>query len=418
MEDQNGENLFESVKQHLCTCSDTLAFSPNVEAVLRTPKRELHVALPVRMDDGHIRTFRGYRVQYNYALGPMKGGIRFHPEGTIETIRALAALMTWKCALYNLPLGGAKGGVICNPKEMSLPELERLSRAYIQGIYELIGPDRDIPAPDVNTNAQVMGWMMDEYSKLAGRSSFGAVTGKPLPLGGSEGRTDATALGGWYAVSEAALGLGMDLRGARVAIQGFGNVGYHAAFLGAREFGCRIIAVSDSRGGIRRMGGLDIPAVASHKKATGSVTGFPGSERISNDELLATDTDILIPAALENVITERNAGDVRARIVAEFANGPTTPGADRILFGRGVHVIPDFLCNAGGVIVSYFEMIQNADLDHWDAEVVNAKLKKKIIGTYRQVSDLARKSGVDLRQAAYTIAANRVVAAMQLRGWI
>ncbi|HVN73358.1 MAG TPA: Glu/Leu/Phe/Val dehydrogenase [Methanoregula sp.] len=418
MEEQKEENLFESVKQQLCTCSGTLAFNPNIEEVLRTPRREIHVALPVRMDNGRIHTFRGYRVQYNHALGPMKGGIRFHPEGTIDTIRGLAALMTWKCALYNLPLGGAKGGVICNPKTMSAPELERLSRAYIQAIYEMIGPERDIPAPDVNTNAQVMGWMMDEYSILAGRASFGAVTGKPLPLGGSEGRTEATAIGGWFAVAEAAARLGLDLRGARVAVQGFGNVGCNAALIGPRDFGCRIVAVSDSRGAIRQDTGLDIAAVAAHKSATGSVAGFPGSEPVSNEELLALDVDILIPAALEHAITIRNADDTRARIVAEFANGPTTSDADRILFSRGIHVIPDFLCNAGGVIVSYFEMIQNADLDHWDAATVNARLRKKITETYREVFELARKNDVDLRRAAYTIAADRVVAAMQLRGWI
>ncbi|HXX54869.1 MAG TPA: Glu/Leu/Phe/Val dehydrogenase [Methanoregula sp.] len=418
MEDLKGENLFESVKQQLCTCSGTLAFNPNVEEVLRTPRREIHVALPVRMDNGRIHTFRGYRVQYNHALGPMKGGIRFHPEGTIDTIRGLAALMTWKCALYNLPLGGAKGGVICNPKIMSAPELERLSRAYIQAIYEMIGPERDIPAPDVNTNAQVMGWMMDEYSILAGRASFGAVTGKPLPLGGSEGRMEATALGGWFAVAEATSRLGLDLHGARVAVQGFGNVGYNAALIGPRDFGCRIIAVSDSSGAIRQDNGLDIAAVAAHKKATGSVAGYCGSEPLSNEELLALDVDILIPAALEHAITARNVDTIRARVVAEFANGPVTSDADRILFSRGIHVIPDFLCNAGGVIVSYFEMIQNADLDHWDAATVNARLRKKITETYREVFELARKNDVDLRRAAYTLAVERVVAAMQLRGWI
>ena len=276
MEEKNEQNLFTTVKQHICACSGNLALSPNAEAVLKIPKRELHVSLSVRMDDGHIETFQGFRVQYNYALGPMKGGIRFHPEVTIEAMRGLAALMTWKCALYNLPLGGAKGGVICDTKTMSLAELERLSRAYITAIYEVIGPDRDIPAPDVYTNPQVMAWMMDEYSKIAGRASFGSITGKPIPLGGSEGRREATALGGWYAVTEAAQEMGIATKGARVAVQGFGNVGYNAALLGSREFRSRIVAVSDSKGGIYLEEGLDIPAVAAYKQKTGSVVGFPG----------------------------------------------------------------------------------------------------------------------------------------------
>jgi len=418
MDEQNGQNLFATIKQHICTCSGNLMLSPNVEEVLKIPKRELHVSLPVRMDDGHIETFLGFRVQYNYALGPMKGGIRFHPDETIDTIRGLAALMTWKCALYNLPLGGAKGGVICNPKKMSMAELERLSRAYIVAIYEVIGPDRDIPAPDVYTNQQVMAWMMDEYAKIAGRASFGSITGKPLPLGGSEGRQEATALGGWYAVHAAAEKVEISVSGARVAVQGFGNVGYNAAKIGAETFGAKIVAVSDSKGGIFSEEGLDIPAVAAYKEKTGSVVGFPGAVPLSNTELLEQDVDILIPAALENAITIKNASSIRAKLVAEFANGPTSLEADPILFNRGVHVIPDFLCNAGGVIVSYYEMVQNSNLDHWDVEEVNNRLKKRVSETYRAVFDLAKNNRVDLRQAAYTIAATRVIAAMQLRGWI
>jgi glutamate dehydrogenase (NAD(P)+) len=418
MEEQNEENLFATVKQHLCACSGNLALTPNIEAVLKIPMRELHVSLPVRMDDGRIETFQGFRVQYNNALGPMKGGIRFHPEGTIETVRGLAALMTWKCALYNLPLGGAKGGVICNPKTMSQAELERLSRAYIQAIYEFIGPDRDIPAPDVYTNPQVMAWMMDEYSRIARRASFGSITGKPLLLGGSEGRTEATALGGWYALGEAARERGLALQGARVAIQGFGNVGYNAALIGSSRFGCRIVAVSDSKGGIYRKEGLDPAAIAAHKHKTGSVTGFPGSTTITNEDLLELDVDILIPSALENAITSENAPRIRAQILAEFANGPTTPEADGILFNKKIHVVPDFLCNAGGVIVSYFEMVQNSNLDHWEAEDVETRLRKKMTEAYHTVYQLSKDNGVDMRQAAYTIAASRVVAAMQLRGWI
>jgi glutamate dehydrogenase (NAD(P)+) len=385
---------------------------------MKMPMRELHVSIPVQMDDGSIRAFTGFRVQYNDALGPTKGGIRFHPDETIDTIRGLAAIMTWKCALHNLPLGGAKGGVICNPKKMSRGEIERLSRAYIQAVCHFIGPDRDIPAPDIYTDASVMAWMMDEYSKIVKKTTFGVTTGKPVSLGGSEGREDATARGGWFIIRESAKDIGISLERARVAIQGFGNVGAHAALIGPELFSCSVVAVSDSRGGIYSQKGLDIRALLAHKEKTGSVIDFPGAENITNDELLELEVDILIPAALENVITLDNASRIKARLIAEFANGPVSSDADALLHSRGVLILPDILCNGGGVIVSYFEMVQNFNLDHWDAEEVNQRLEKKMVAAYKVVRDLAFKNNVPMRQAGYTIAVGRVVKAMRFRGWV
>jgi glutamate dehydrogenase (NAD(P)+) len=414
----NQQNLFENIKQHLCTCSANLLLTPNAEAVLKMPMRELHVSLPVRMDDGSIQVFQGFRVQYNDALGPTKGGIRYHHDETIDTIRGLASLMTWKCALHNLPLGGAKGGVICNPKKMSPAELERLSREYIQRIYHIIGPDRDIPAPDMYTDEDTMAWMMDEYSKISQKTTFGVITGKPVALGGSEGRSDATAMGGWYIIREAAAEMGLDAGKATVAIQGFGNVGSNAALIGSEQSGCRIIAVSDSSGGIMDPAGIEIGAVVEHKKKTGSVRDFPGAETITNQELLGLDVDILIPAALENVITLANADSIKARIVAEFANGPVDIDADALLHMKKILVIPDILCNAGGVIVSYFEMVQNYNLDHWEKEEIHSRLHKKMVEAYLEVQKLSSTNNVPMRQAAYAIAVGRVVKAMRLRGWL
>jgi len=411
------QNLFEEVKRHLCSCSADLQVTPNLEAIMKMPMRELHVSIPARMDDGSIRAFPGFRVQYNDALGPTKGGIRFHPDETIDTIRGLAAIMTWKCALHSLPLGGAKGGVICNPKMMSRGEIERLSRAYIQAVCHFIGPDRDIPAPDIYTDASVMAWMMDEYSKIVQKTTFGVITGKPVSLGGSEGRDDATARGGWCIIREAAKDTGIFVDGARVAIQGFGNVGANAARIGPELFSCRVVAVSDSRGGVYSRNGLDIPALIAHKEKTGSVADFPGAENITNDQLLELEVDILIPAALENVITLDNASRVKARIIAEFANGPVSSDADALLHAKGVLILPDILCNGGGVIVSYFEMVQNFNLDHWDEEEVNRRLEKKMVDAYSAVRDLAFRNNVPLRQAGYTIAVGRVMRAMKFRGW-
>lgn len=410
--------LLENVKQQLCTCSAGLKLTPDMEAFLKMPMRELYVSLPVHMDNGSIKVFKGFRVQYNEALGPTKGGIRFHPEETMETIRALAALMTWKCALHKLPLGGAKGGVVCNPKELSHREIERLSRAYIRGIYQIIGPDRDIPAPDVYTNPQVMAWMMDEYSKLEGKNVFGVITGKPTILGGSEGRFDATARGGLYAIREAAFKLGVDLKGSRVAVQGFGNVGYHAAYLAKKLFSCKIVAVSDSSGAIYSEEELDPEDVSGHKHSTGSVLDYPGAKNITNEELLELDVEILIPAALENVINEKNAERIKTKILAEMANGPTTAEAEEILISGGVHIIPDILCNGGGVIVSYFEMVQNQASIQWEEEEILDRLERKMKEAYYSVYDFSIKNNTGMRQAAYTLAVGRVVEAMQLRGWI
>ncbi len=411
-------NPFEIAQRQLDECSKILKLDSNVSEILCTPTRELHVSLPVRMDDGTMRVFRGFRVQYNDARGPTKGGIRFHPDETIDTVRALAAWMTWKCALLDLPLGGAKGGVICNPKEMSRGELERLSRAYIQQVWQFIGPDKDVSAPDVYTTPQIMAWMMDEYSKILGKNQFGVITGKPLSIGGSAGRDDATARGGWHTIREAAKECGLDLKKATVAIQGYGNAGYYAAYLAKTLFGSKILAVSDSKGGVFNKEGLDPEAVGEHKAKTTSVINFLNTEPISNEELLELKVDILIPSALENVITEKNAPNIKAKILAELANGPTTPEADSILYKNGVHVLPDFLCNAGGVIVSYFEMVQNFNMYYWDEKEVHQRLDKKMTLAYHLVLDTSKEHNINMRQGAYVIAVGRVVEAMKLRGWI
>ncbi|MBN1431425.1 MAG: Glu/Leu/Phe/Val dehydrogenase [Methanomicrobiaceae archaeon] len=428
-------NLFESVRENICTCIAGPELTPNLEAVLKMPMKELHISIPVKMDDGNIKTFQGFRIQYNNARGPGKGGIRFHPDETADTIRGLAAIMTLKCALHELPLGGAKGGVVCNPKSMSEGELERLSRAYIQALGCFIGPDRDIPAPDVYTDEKTMGWMIDEYCRQTGKAEFGAITGKPISLGGSEGRHDSTARGGWFCIREAAreTGIGIEMKtktypgeysdksgepAPSAVIQGFGNVGYNAALIGKEISGCRIIAVSDSRGGILSEEGLDILAVIKHKKKTGSVQNFPETENITNSQLLELKTDVLIPAALENAITEDNADSIDAKILAEFANGPTSPMAESILNEKGIHIIPDILCNGGGVIVSYFEMVQNLNLDHWSEDYIYRRLDEKMTGAYHRVLEYSKKNSIPMRMAAYTIALEKVIDAMTARGWI
>ncbi|MCX9013356.1 MAG: Glu/Leu/Phe/Val dehydrogenase [Candidatus Methanoperedens sp.] len=409
-------NPFVIAQRQLDECARILNLDDSVREILRVPMRELHVSIPVRMDNGKIRVFQGFRVQYNDARGPTKGGIRFHPDETIDTVRALAAWMTWKASVVDIPLGGGKGGVICNPKEMSQGELERLSRAYIQAISQIVGPEKDVPAPDVYTTPQIMAWMMDEFSKIHQKNQFGLITGKPLELGGSAGRGDATARGGCYTIREAAKHVGLDLKGATVAIQGFGNAGNFAASLVCSLFGCKVIAVSDSKGGIVNEAGLVGEAVLKHKANTGSVVGFPGSKPISNEELLELDVDILIPAALENVITDANAGNIKAKIMCELANGPTTPEADDILYKNGVHVIPDFLANAGGVTVSYFEMVQNFYMYYWDEELVHQRLDKKMTSAYHATLQASNKYGINMRKAAYVVAVGRVVEAMRLRG--
>ena len=411
-------NPFQIAQQQLDKAARILQLDPGLHAALRQPAREMHVTLTIKMDDGAARTFNGFRVQYNDARGPNKGGIRYHPDETIDTVRALAAWMTWKCAVVDIPLGGGKGGIVCNPKEMSEGELERLSRSYVRAMSRFIGPDTDIPAPDVYTTPQIMAWMMDEYSIIMGHHTPAVITGKPLALGGSEGRGDATARGGAYAVREAARHLGLDLTQSTVAIQGFGNAGQFAAKLFHELLGCRIVAVSDTRGAIYNPDGLDPDTVRKEKFATGTVTSFPDARKISNEELLELPVDVLTPSALEEVITEENAGRIRAKIVAELANGPTTPEADDILFRNGVFVIPDFLCNAGGVTVSYFEWVQNASGYYWEEPDVHEKLDKKMTDAFRAVLQMSKDYSVDMRTAAYMVAIHRVAEAMKLRGWV
>jgi glutamate dehydrogenase (NAD(P)+) len=418
MAEQSALNPFAIAQHQFDEAAELLGLEPGMRAFLRVPMRELHVTIPVRMDDGSVKVFQGFRVQYNNARGPCKGGIRFHPEETIDTVRALAAWMTWKCSVVDIPLGGGKGGVICNPKEMSQTELERLSRAYIDAVARLIGPEDDVPAPDVYTTPQIMAWMMDEYSKLVGRNIFGVITGKPLALGGSAGRGDATARGGWYTVREAAKEFGVDLAKATVAVQGYGNAGSFAAILGKELFGARIVAVSDTRGGAMNPKGIDPRAALEHKNKTGSVAGLPGTQPITNEQILELDVDILWPCAMENVLTGENAGRVKARIVAEAANGPTTPEADKILHMKGIHVIPDFVCNAGGVTVSYFEMVQNFNHFYWAEKQVHEMLDRKMTDCYHAVLAASKRHKAHIRLAAYAVAVQRVAEAVRLRGWV
>ena len=410
-------NPFKIAQQQLDEAAAILNLEPGTHALLREPLREMHVSIPVKMDAGTVRVFKGFRVQYNDARGPTKGGLRFHPDETIDTVRALAAWMTWKTAVVDIPLGGGKGGVVCSPKEMSDGELERLSRGYIRAIGKFIGPEIDVPAPDVYTNAQIMAWMVDEYSIITGYNVPGVITGKPLPLGGSAGRGDATARGGIYTTREAAKVLGLDLKGATCAIQGYGNAGTYGHTLAEELLGMKVVAVSDSRGGIYNPDGLDYDAVMSHKQSTGSVRDFPGAKNITNEEVLELDVVVLIPAALENQITDKNAGNIKAKIVAEFANGPTTPEADKILHANGVYVIPDFLCNAGGVTVSYFEQVQNAYDFYWKLDEVHEKLDAKMTAAFHAVHNVSQKLKVDNRMGAYAVAVERVAEAMRLRGW-
>ncbi|RME44500.1 MAG: Glu/Leu/Phe/Val dehydrogenase, partial [Caldilineae bacterium] len=396
-------NPFEIAQRQLDEAAEMLGLDPATHALLREPLREFVVTFPVRMDDGSVKVFKGYRVQYNDARGPTKGGLRFHPDETIDTVRALAAWMTWKCAVVDIPLGGGKGGVTCNPKELSPYELERVARGYIRAVYKILGEKTDVPAPDVYTTPQVMAWMMDEYSTMRGYNVPGMITGKPIPLGGSQGRGDATARGGIYTVREAAKVLGMQLDGATAAIQGYGNAGQFAHKLAVELLGMKVVAVSDSRGGIYNAEGLDFDITLKHKQTTGSVVGFPEAEAISNAELLELDVDVLFPAALENVITAENAGRIKAKISAELANGPTTPEADRILHDNGVYVIPDFLCNAGGVTVSYFEQVQNAYNFYWPLETVHQRLDAKMTDAFHAVHKMAKSRNVHNRLAAYMV---------------
>ncbi|MCB0006213.1 MAG: Glu/Leu/Phe/Val dehydrogenase [Anaerolineales bacterium] len=411
-------NPFAIAQAQLDDAAEILQLDPEMHAFLREPMREFHFTIPVRMDDGSSRIFRGFRVQYNDARGPAKGGIRYHWDETIDTVRALAAWMTWKTAVVDIPLGGAKGGIICDPRALSEAELERLSRGYMRQVVRFVGLTKDVPAPDVYTNPRIMAWMMDEYQTLTGHHEPGVITGKPLPLGGSAGRGDATARGGIFVLREAAKTLGMNLQGATAAIQGYGNAGSFAHQLAAELLGMKIVAASDSRGGIYNPQGLDPAALGDHKLHSHSVIDFPGADNISNEELLELDVDVLIPAALESVITGRNAANIKAKVIAELANGPTTPEADDILQAKNVYVLPDFLCYAGGVTVSYFEMVQNAYNYYWTEPVVHERLDEKMTNAYHAVHQLAQQHGVNNRIGAYLVAVSRVAEAVRLRGWV
>ena len=408
-------NPWQVAQQQFDLAAERLNLDPGLRRVLREPRRELIVHFPVKMDDGSVQVYTGYRVQHNLGRGPAKGGIRYHQDVSLDEVKALAMWMTWKCAVVGIPYGGGKGGVIVDPKKLSQKELEALTRRFFTEIEVLIGPEKDIPAPDVNTNAQIMAWMMDTYSMHVGYTVPGVVTGKPISLGGSEGRNEATARGTVYCILEAVREIGMDITGAKVSIQGFGNAGSIAARLITDE-GATVVAVSDSTGGIYNPDGLDIGRVNGWKKEHGTVQGMPGAQDISNAAVLEVDCDILIPAALENQITARNAGNIKARIVAEAANGPTTPEADQQMFQRGVFMIPDILCNAGGVTVSYFEWVQDLNRDHWSESVVNSKLKEIMVKAFQETLAIAKRDEIDMRTAAYLLAVQRVADATSMRG--
>ncbi|MEW6423755.1 MAG: Glu/Leu/Phe/Val dehydrogenase [Bacillota bacterium] len=411
----NNNDLLKSTFLQVERAAGRLKLDTGLLKVLKEPKRILTVSVPLRKDDGSLEVYQGYRVQHNLARGPAKGGIRFHQDVTLEEVIALASLMTWKCAVVDIPYGGAKGGVICNPKELSTSELERLTRRYVIEISIIIGPEKDIPAPDVNTNPQVMAWIMDTFSMQHGYSIPAVVTGKPIEIGGSQGRSEATGRGCVYNIEEAAGCCNLNLAEATAAVQGFGNVGSVAAS-SLNDLGCRVVAVSDSKGGIYYEGGLDIAEVKEFKERTGTVAGYPDATPITQEELLALECDILVPAALENQITEANAAAVKAKIVAEAANGPTTARADDILQQRGIMVIPDILANAGGVVVSYFEWVQGIQHFFWTRDEVNRQLRRRMVSSFREVHELSRQEQVSMRTAAYMIALERVKKAMLLRG--
>ncbi len=408
-------NPYHMAVQQFEAAADKLNLTEDMREILRQPKRELVVNFPVRLDSGRIKAFTGYRVQHNVNRGPAKGGIRYGPDVTLDEIKALAMWMTWKCAVVGIPYGGAKGGVVCDPKHMSPSELERLTRRYATEISIVIGPHSDIPAPDVNTNSQVMAWIMDTYSMHEGYSIPAVVTGKPLSLGGSEGRNDATATGVLFVTRQGARRIGMPLRGARVSIQGYGNAGAIAARLFHNE-GCKIVAVSDTHGGIYNESGLDPAAVLRHKQERGSVIEYPRAQRIGVQDVLEIPCDILIPAATEGVITAENADRVQASIVAEAANGPTTPEADQILFEKGTLVIPDILANAGGVTVSYFEWVQDLQSFFWNVEEITQKLEVIMNRAFAAVAEKADQFSCDMRLAANMLAIARVAEATQMRG--
>jgi glutamate dehydrogenase (NAD(P)+) len=411
-------NPFKIAQQQLDTAAQRLGLDAATHELLRWPMQELKVTLPVRMDDGSTRIFHGFRVAYNTARGPAKGGLRWHPDETIDTVRALAAWMTWKTAVVDLPLGGGKGGVVCNPKALSAAEKERLARAYVRAVARVLGSSRDVPAPDVYTTPQIMAWMLDEYETISGEKQPGVITGKPLPLGGSAGREDATGRGGIYVLREAAKALAINLRGATLAIQGLGNVGRHAALLAESILELKIVAATDETGGVYNSNGLSVRQLVDYVTLHGGVAGYPEGDSLTNDELFAVEATVLVPAALENVITEKNADQLRCKLCLELANGPSTPEADRILEDKGIPVIPDFLANAGGVTVSYFEQVQNAYNFFWTLKDVHNRLDDQMTQAFSGVFEMHRRESVNLRQAAYLVSVARVAEACKLRGWV
>ena len=411
----SSENVWQMAQHQLDDVARLIGLNESMHGFLREPKRILEVSVPVRMDSNTTKIFKGFRVQHNMSRGPTKGGIRFHPDVTLDEVKALAMWMTWKCALVNIPFGGAKGGVICDPRTISMQELENLTRRFTSEISIILGPEKDIPAPDVYTTPQIMAWIMDTFSMQKGYSVPGVVTGKPIAIGGSLGRDKATARGCLFVVDEAMQALGLTIEGARVAVQGFGNAGMYAAELMSQR-GYSIVAVTDSKGGVANPKGLDVAGIMAHKAETGSVVGFTGGDRINNKEVLEYDCDILVPAALEKVITKDNAARIRAKIVAEAANGPTMPDADAILFEKGIMVLPDILANAGGVSVSYFEWVQDLQENFWEEDEINERLKRKMTRAFKETYDQSQRHGIDMRRGAYAVAVARVAEATKLRG--
>ena len=411
-------NPFNIAQQQLDDAARRLGLDPAMHELLRWPMQELKVILPVKMDDGSTKIFHAFRVAYNTARGPAKGGIRWHPDETIDTVRALAAWMTWKTSVVDIPLGGGKGGVICNPKALSETEKERLARAYIRAIGRSLGVTKDVPAPDVYTTPQIMAWMMDEYETIMGEKHPGVITGKPLPIGGSQGRGDATARGGIYVTREAAKVHGLDLKGKTMAVQGFGNAGQYAALLGEEILGLKLVAASDSKGGVYNPNGIVAQDLVDFKQSTGTLKGFSAADEITNKELLELEVTVLFPSALENVITKENADNIRCSILCELANGPTTPDGDDILYHKGVIVLPDFLANAGGVTVSYFEQVQNTYNYYWHLNEVHRRLDEKMTLAFRGVHDMHLREKINMRQAAYLVSVARVAEACRLRGWV
>ncbi len=410
-----GGSIFNAMLQEFDGAARLLGLDPGIWKILTNPKRQIAVSCPVQMDNGEIEVFTGYRVQYNITLGPAKGGIRYHPDVTLDEVTALAAWMTWKCAVAHVPFGGGKGGIICDPTRMSRRELEALTRRYVAEIIDAIGPDKDVPAPDVNTNDQIMAWVMDTYSMHVGYTATAVVTGKPIEMGGSLGRREATGRGVMIVTREAAKHLGLDINSATVAVQGFGNVGSVSADLLAKT-GAKVVAVTDWKGGVYNAAGLDIAKMLDYAKQHKTIDGFPGGEPIENEQLFGLDVDVLVPAALENQITMENAPIIKAKIVAEGANGPTTPEAHRHLHERGVFVIPDILANAGGVTTSYFEWVQDRHGYFWEEEEVNHRLEAKMVEAFRDVLDTSVRYKADMRTAAYIVAINRVATVTRMRG--